>query len=140
MIFRLTTILIQASSPFTFLSPFINFRVGENEFPAPSSTPFPSTDDLVTLVNGGDTEVIEPASVPLPSSIPSTSSNSKQRSYPGLPSSTSAREAGFPPPVKEPGLGTSTGTRPRRSASLSDALSRTLFLCFISCSCNEVGT
>lgn len=83
---------------------------GENDPPAPSTTPFPSTDDLQSLVNNGDTEVIEPASIP---------SSSNQRSYAGPPNSTSSREAA---PVKEPALSMSTGTRPRRSASLSDAL------------------
>ncbi|KAF8225901.1 hypothetical protein L208DRAFT_405195 [Tricholoma matsutake] len=83
---------------------------GENDPPAPSTTPFPSTDDLQSLVNNGDTEVIEPASIP---------SSSNQRSYAGPPNSTSTREAA---PIKEPALSMSTGTRPRRSASLSDAL------------------
>ena len=85
----------------------------EYEPPAPASTPLPSVDDLATLVNGGETEVIE----------------SKQKPYAALPNTTNNRDT---PPVKEPGLGMSTGTRPRRSASLSDALSRRFFPSFVS--------
>ncbi|KAG5642666.1 hypothetical protein DXG03_002350 [Asterophora parasitica] len=69
--------------------------------PAPSSTPFPTSE---SLPEASDTEIIEPPSRP--------------RNYAAAPSS--AREPGFPSEVP---LTLSTGTRPRRSASLSDALS-----------------
>ncbi|KAG5638162.1 hypothetical protein H0H81_001458 [Sphagnurus paluster] len=74
---------------------------------APSSTPFPTSE---ASEGAGDTELIEP---------PALSSISRQRSYAPAPT-TSAREPGFP---TEGALSLSTGPRPRRSASLSDALS-----------------
>ncbi|GLB38489.1 putative protein kinase superfamily protein [Lyophyllum shimeji] len=92
---------------------------GPPDPPAPSSTPFPSSAPLSDVGVAGDTEIIEPASVPLPTSNQLPATTSRQRSYGAVPS-TSAREPDFPPDVA---LSLSTGTRPRRSASLSDALS-----------------
>ncbi|KAG6918317.1 hypothetical protein DXG01_015175 [Tephrocybe rancida] len=78
-----------------------------------SSTPFPSSNHLSEAGVTGDTEIIESSPPPLPTSM------TRQRSY-GVAPSSSAREPGFP---AEGALTLSTGTRPRRSASLSDALS-----------------
>ncbi|RDB17945.1 Serine/threonine-protein kinase mph1 [Hypsizygus marmoreus] len=94
----------------------------EEDSPQPlpaSSTPFPSIDPIPEANDGAGSELVEP----LPSSVPSAVSAARQRSYAALPSSSSsnsARETTFP---KEVALTLSTGTRPRRSASLSDALS-----------------
>ncbi|KAG6844604.1 hypothetical protein H0H87_005538 [Tephrocybe sp. NHM501043] len=79
----------------------------------PSSTPFPSSECLSEAGAAGDTELIEPSQPSLPTST------TRQRSYGVVPSS-SAHEAEFP---AEAALTLSTGPRPRRSASLSDALS-----------------
>ncbi|KAF5382419.1 hypothetical protein D9615_002978 [Tricholomella constricta] len=87
--------------------------------PAPLSTPFPSSEPLSDAGLAGDTELVGPTAVPTTSSIPSITTTSRQRSYVAVPSSC-AREPDFP---SEVALTLSTGTRPRRSASLSDALS-----------------
>lgn len=95
----------------------------EDDPPRPlssSSTPFPTTDDPSDAAEGGDTELIEPLG----------SATTKPRGYPSVPGS--AREVGFP---KDVALAHSTGTRPRRSASLSDALScaasTQIYICII---------
>ena len=72
--------------------------------PVPSSTPFPSI-ELSEAAPNEETELVEHALA-----------GPKARNY---PPPRSAREAEF---LKDPVLSFSTGTRQRRSASLSDAL------------------
>ncbi|KAG6811634.1 hypothetical protein H0H92_006504 [Tricholoma furcatifolium] len=79
----------------------------------PSSTPFPGSDPLPEQEHAGNTEIIETSLPPLPAL------STRQRSY-GLVPGASARDSDLPP---EAALTHSTGVRPRRSASLSDAWS-----------------
>ncbi|KAG6900175.1 hypothetical protein C0993_001887 [Termitomyces sp. T159_Od127] len=92
------------------VTPELENEAGDDEH-VPSTTPFPTSVPLSEVGNVGDTDVIESSPPPIPVST-------RQRSY-GIVPTSSAREQGFPPDVA---LAISTSTQPRRSPSLSDAL------------------